>query len=178
MDLAGRVRDKKSVNLPVERTMELEIKRYVRWTEEDGGYSNLRFIPNTVIVTKKPAQTFEESSKDLISQMAFLAERYRTMLALPASKTSKLGGTALYSRQPPIIYGITIVTSKVFFWTMDSAKVGARPRFIQHFEFAEEGMDVWNAIAVAIFLVMARNYMISIKDDLEPDFDESDDPDL
>ncbi|RDW69626.1 hypothetical protein BP6252_08646 [Coleophoma cylindrospora] len=178
IDLAGRVRDKKLVRLPVERVMELEIKRYARWTEEDGGYINLRFIPNTVIVTKRPAQTFQESSHDLISQMTFLAERYRAMLALPTPKIGKLGEIELYSKQPPIIYGITIVASKVFLWTMDSAKIGAKPKFIQHFEFAEEGMDVWNAIAVAIFLVMARNYIISIKDELEPDFDESDDPDL
>jgi hypothetical protein len=38
-------------------------------------------------------------------------------------------------------------------------------------------MDVWNGFAVAILVIMARNYIMTIRDELELDDESSDDPD-
>lgn len=179
VNLAGRVRDKKMANRPEERLMFIEINRYIKWSQDDGGYSKLRFIPNIVVVAGRPDQSSDSLSKNLTTQMQFLADAYRRSLALPPARVNELGEEEMfYARTPPVIYGIVIAHSHSIFWTLDSSKIDAKPKFIWHFDISEKYMDVWNAIAVAIFVVMARNYMMSIKHELEDDNEESSDPDL
>ncbi|KAL3427381.1 hypothetical protein PVAG01_00890 [Phlyctema vagabunda] len=176
--LSSRVKDKQMAKLPEERVMALEVKRYIKWAEEDGGYHKLRFIPNLVVVTSKPTQSQESMSKDIVSQLTFLGNKYRDSLRLPDPYIDEFGELQEFSSQPPIIYGILIARSITLLWTLDSSKRDACPKFISKFDFSEEGMEAWNAIALAIFIVMARNYIMAIKDKLEPDIDTDSDPDL
>ncbi len=40
---------------------------------------------------------------------------------------------------------------------------------IQHFDLTKKDEDVWNGFAVMYIVIMARNYIMSVKDILEVD---------
>jgi hypothetical protein len=109
--------------------------------------------------------------------MMFLAQKHREHLRiLPEGQLHEIGEVAKYRRQPPLLYGIIIAQSMVIFVTLDSANPEAKVRHLTHFDFKEKDMDVWNGFAIAFMVIAARNYIMSIKDDLEiddtPDTDE------
>jgi hypothetical protein len=63
------------------------------------------------------------------------------------------------------------------FVTLDSSDPQARLRHVSHFDFKEKNVDVWNGVAIAIIVIVARNYLMSIKDEFEVDDASSSDPD-
>lgn len=109
--------------------------------------------------------------------MDFLAEKHRANLTLPDSRINEAGETEVYIRHPPLLYGIIVAQTKAIFVTLDSSNSNAKLRHIAHVDFKEEGHAVWNGLAVALVAVVARNYMMSIKDELEDDEEVDDDPD-
>lgn len=82
-----------------------------------------------------------------------------------------------YRRPPPLLYGLIVAQSIVIIVTLDSAKPEATVRHMSHFDLTEKGMDVWNGFAIAFVVIMSRNYILSIKDDLEIDDTPSTDED-
>lgn len=179
VDVASRVRDKREVGSPgEERTLSIAIRQYIKWSESDGGYHNRRFLPVLVVVTARPKQQISSISKEITDQLRFLAKKHRDALALPGPEhVNELGEVKLYSRRPPILYGIIIAQSITIFVTLDSSNPDGKVRTISHFDFKKPRMEVWNALAVAMIVIMARNYMMSIKDELEVDDDPVSDPD-
>lgn len=153
------------------------LKDYIKWSENDGGYLKKRFIPILTVVTGKPNQPTDRISKAITDQMQFLAQKHRDLLILTEPRTNELGEVELYKRQPPLLYGIIVAQTIAIFVTLDSSKPEAKLRHITHFDFKEPKMDVWNGLALAIICVVARNYMMSIKDEFEEDDDSSSDPD-
>jgi hypothetical protein len=177
-DLGWRVQDKADLGLPTERLMSHEIKKYIQWSEKDGGYKKLRIIPVLTVVAARPKEPIESISKKITDQMEFLAEKHREQLALTQLKINEVAHVGRYSRQPPLLYGIIIAQTMAIFVTLNSADPQAKLRHVAHVDFKEKGHAVWSGLAVAIVVVAARNYIMSIKGDLEED-DESttDDPD-
>lgn len=110
--------------------------------------------------------------------MEFLARKHRELLVLPSPRINECGETELYSKQPPLLYGIIVAQTLAIFVTLDSADPEAKLRHIAHVDLKVHGHAVWNGLAIAIVVVIARNYIMSIKDDLEEDDVESSDPDL
>ena len=52
-------------------------------------------------------------------------------------------------------------------------------RLIAMFDFGKEGYDVWNSLAIAIFVIHCRNRMMQLKECLpEPEPSTEEDPDL
>lgn len=82
----------------------------------------------------------------------------------------------MYIRPPPLLYGIIVAHALTMIFTLDSADPDAIVKHLSHSQFTEKKMDVWNELSVAFTVIMARNYIMSIKDELEPD-DEDPDPD-
>lgn len=177
-ELGWRVKDKADLNLPTEKFMAREIKKYIEWSEKDGGYYKLRFIPVLTVVTARPREGIESISKHITDQMDFLAEKHRETLSLPSPQKNDAGEIVLYSRTPPLLYGIIVAQTKAIFVTLDSSDPDAKLRHIAHVDLKEEGHSVWNGLAIAIVAVVARNYMMSIKDDFEEEEEyTSSDPD-
>ena len=153
------------------------LKDYVKWTEKDGGYFKKRFIPVLAVVTGKPHHATDRISKAILDQMQFLAKNHREFLALPEPRINELGEVELYRRQPPLLYGIIVAQTIAIFVTLDSSKPDATLRHIAHFDFKEPKVHVWNGFALAIICVVARNSVMSMKDEFEDEDESESDPD-
>ncbi|KAG0652580.1 hypothetical protein D0Z07_0440 [Hyphodiscus hymeniophilus] len=159
------------------RSIDRALKAYIKWTERDGGYIKKRFLPVLTVVTGKPNQPTDRISKAITNQMQLAAKQHRDHLHLPEPFTNEVGDVEIYRRQPPLLYGIIIAQSITIYVTLDSSKPEAKLRHIAHFDFKEVKMAVWNGFALAIICCVARNYLMSIKDELEEDDESSSDPD-
>jgi hypothetical protein len=161
-----------------EEVIKKEIENYIKWAEFDGGYQNKKYIPITAIVASTPGQDVGSISKTMTDQLEALAAQHRKHLLVEGSnKGTASSALMLYTRTPPLLYGVVIAGAKIVFITFDAAKDDSKPRTIAHFDFDHETMDVWNGFAVAIMVISVRNYMISIREDLDDDDTESSDPD-
>jgi hypothetical protein len=169
LSLGLRVREKVEFGGSVEKLVSKEIANYIKWSEKDGGFSNLRFLPVLTVVTGRPRQTPDSMSDSLTKQLKFLAEKHREHLAHPEGRVNELGEIELYTRQPPLLYGILVAQTVVMFVTLDSSNPDASVRHFNHFNFKDKDMDVWNGFALAFIVIVARNYIMSIKDELEED---------
>jgi len=176
-DLGVRVKDLAKYTNDCVPLMTREIKQVVKWSEWDGGYKRKRFIPVLTIISAKPSQDTDAILKSLRDQMGFLASRHREYLALDEPQVVENGEVELYSSRPPILYGIILAQTMAIFSTLDSSVPEAKTKHIAHFDFKQPGHSVWNGMAIAIIVVMARNYTMSLLETLEDDDSESD-PDL
>jgi hypothetical protein len=82
----------------------------------------------------------------------------------------------------PALYGITASHSVFAFVSYaQPTEEDQIPhlRLIAMFDFHKEGYDVWNSLAIAIFIIHCRNRMMQLKECLpEPEVCEEEDPDL
>jgi hypothetical protein len=178
--LGGRVRALLECHKPQEQLIKKELENYIKWSERDGGYHNKRFIPLLCLVAGHPTQELPVLVKHITDQLEFLALKHRQALAfLPPGRLKEDGEIEMFSRPPPVVYGVIIAHCVTVFVTLDSGKVDAKPKTIAHFDFSNKDMDVWNGFALAILVCMVRNQLMAIKDDMESDHeDEGNDPDL
>ena len=153
-----------------------EIKHYVTWSERDGGFYGKRFVPALYVYQAKANEEFDEISAAASKQMKLLARNHRSYLGVVADEN---GNVQLNpdTRAPPLIYGIIIAQNKVFFMTHDSADPNSGVKLLHHFNLGDKKEGVWNGIAIALLVVAARKYNMSIKDELETDDDEVTDVD-
>lgn len=154
-----------------------EVQNYIKWSEMDGDFRKMRFIPVLAVVSARRKQTTDSLSTAITNQLMFLAQRHREHLAiLPEGQIDENGQVQKYRRQPPLLYGIIVAQTMAIFVTLDSANPEASVRHMTHFDFKDKNMDVWNGFAVAFIVTMSKNYIMSIKDELEvddtPDTDE------
>ncbi|KIN00280.1 hypothetical protein OIDMADRAFT_82128, partial [Oidiodendron maius Zn] len=177
LSLGDRVKDKIEAHRPSERLMSKEIESYIKWSQMDGGFNKLRFVPVLTVVAAAHREAIDSISASITEKMENLAQKHRDELILEEPRTNEVGEVEIYSRQPPLLYGIIVAQSMTIFVTLDSANSEAKIRHLAHFDFKVKDMNVWNGIALAIIAIMARNYLMSIKDELEVDDQESSDPD-
>jgi hypothetical protein len=178
--LGGRVRALLECHKPQEQLIKKELENYIKWSERDGGYTNKRFIPLLCLVTGNPTQELPVLVKHITDQLEFLAMKHRQALALPPpGRLNGLGEVEIFSRPPPVVYGVIIAHCVTVFVTLDSGKIDAKPKTIAHFDFSNKDMDVWNGFALAILVCMVRNQLMAIIDEMESDHEDGGiDPDL
>jgi hypothetical protein len=177
LSLGDRVKDKIEAHRPAERLMSKEIANYVKWSEMDAGVTKLRFVPVLTVVAAGHKEAISSISESITDKMECLAKKHREALKLAEPRANELGEVELYSRQPPLLYGIIIAQAMAIFVTLDSSNPEAKIRHLAHFDFKEKNVNVWNGIALAIIVIVARNYLMSIKDELEANDEDSSDPD-
>jgi hypothetical protein len=82
----------------------------------------------------------------------------------------------------PTLYGITAshsVMAFVSYAPADRERDQPQLRLIAMFDFSKEGYDVWNSLAIAIFVIHCRNRMMQLSECLsEPEVLLEEDPDL
>ena len=145
------------------------IRNYIGWSEKDGGYSRVDFIPVITVVQAKPGETMSELSKKTTECMNDLAIQYREALAIPmkGKGNGKVNRAVMYTRPPPVIYSILVLQRDFIFFTMDSKVEEDVPKLIAKFRCDDANMAFWNAVAIAILVVLVRDYMIPIWGDVE-----------
>lgn len=174
------MRDLLEVRKPPEKLIKKELQNYINWSERDGGYAKHRFIPLLALVAGHPGQKLPDISKAITDQLQFLAQQHRQALAFwkPRQLTDP-DEIQLYSRSPPVLYGMIIAQSIVVFVTLDSATTEANVQTIAHFDFSKKDMDVWNGFAVAILVCMVRNHLMARIGEMQPESAKEEiDPDL
>ncbi|RPB19580.1 hypothetical protein L211DRAFT_621952 [Terfezia boudieri ATCC MYA-4762] len=178
MQLGGRVRDKWESGMFSEKWLGKELGKYVDWAMKDGE------IPSTYtgVFAISGAPIFETCEWRMSKRMSELAERHRTALEtsrqfyasrrgslLPSyltdpSNPSSNPSTLLPSPLPPHgeappanLYGFAIVGCVVALVTLNTAKLEAPTRTLLVVDYLDHRMDVWNAIAIALVVVQARD---------------------
>ncbi|KJZ77959.1 hypothetical protein HIM_02596 [Hirsutella minnesotensis 3608] len=73
-----------------------------------------------------------------------------------------------YRRRPPVVYGLFVLRTSVFLLTVDSAKgETATVSFHEDMHFADFKRSLWNGLTVAIAVCLARDELMSRRDDFE-----------
>ncbi|TQS34933.1 hypothetical protein Golomagni_04664 [Golovinomyces magnicellulatus] len=172
LNLGVRVRDNLLTGAPTNKLIAREIHNYIKWSERDGKYSKMRFLPVLTTVIARPKQTMNSLSAAINSQMNFLARRHRETLVIPEThdeQENSVRNKDKYVKQPPLLYGVIVAHTVIIFVTLDSANEDATVKHMQHFDFRDQGADAWIGFAIAILVIVARNYIMSIKKELEDD---------
>lgn len=115
---------------------------------------------------------------EMLCKLGDLHEQWREALQIEA--TGQQGATIV--PEVPTLYGVTASHTVMAFASYappTEDNDNAQLRLIAMFDFGKEGYDVWNSLAVAIFVIHCRNRMVQLKDCLpEPELLTDDDPDL
>lgn len=169
-----------SINAPddtSERRMYRVIFQFNRWAEKDGDYWKRRILPVLTLIRKKPGQSTDRILKNITNQMTFLAKRHREYLGAVENED---GSVKLdpNRRTPPLLYGILIMSRLVIVVTLDSADPKASIKTMRDFNLAEGTQSVWNGLGIAMVVMVARNYLLAIKDEFEIDDTPEQDDDL
>ncbi|KAL2070738.1 hypothetical protein VTL71DRAFT_13764 [Oculimacula yallundae] len=172
--LGIRVRDKLSVGGFPEKMVAKEIQNYIKWAERDGGYHKKRFIPVHTVVAARSSQTAGSIGVALASQMKFLSEKHRASLRI--SDVDSPEGE-VFSKPLPLLYGLVVAQTKVILVTHDSAQPDTESKVLSTLDLTNKDMDVWNGFAIAFTVIAARNYLMSMIDELEPDNSMTEDED-
>lgn len=143
------------------------IKNYLRWSYKDAECEHRQFLPYVTITTSKPAHRLDRTLLAHLvdktsSQMETLAAEHRRDLALTADTPNELGP---WRRPPPVIYGFLIVQRNVCCFTVDCTRVGMRPRYVMNCVLKKPEEAFWNAIWIAMVIVMARNTLIKHREE-------------
>ncbi|KAF2736100.1 hypothetical protein EJ04DRAFT_463485 [Polyplosphaeria fusca] len=187
LGLGARARDAVLTDAPL-RTPELWIRRFVlrynAWAERDGelafpfpDLSLFDIVHGGKGVSPKKLET------RILQKLSHRASQWSEAFALQASANASSSRRSSLSSEPttpdvPTLYGI--VTSHTVMAFVCYEPVAPKPflRTVALFDFSQEGYDVWNALAIAIFCIHCRNRMIQLQEFL-PNFvlDPDSDPD-
>lgn len=182
IDVGSRVRDAWHTRAHI-RTPAYQINRavekYTAWAMKDGGvdtiWSKLPLFETVAFATNVETSVAE---RDMICKLGSLHDQWST--ALQTETTGHRMSPA--GPDVPTLYGITASHTVMAFASYapptEENKV-AHLRLIAMFDFGKDGFDVWNSLAIAIFVVHCRNRMMQLRDYLpHPNAAVEEDPDL
>lgn len=111
--LGIRVREMLEVGGNPEKLVARAIKRYLKWSERDGGLTKLIYFPVHAIVYVRSSQTVDSITAAIKSQMKFLGEKHRANLAIPGGQMNEFGELQMYRRPLPVMYGLIVAPVSV-----------------------------------------------------------------
>lgn len=130
-------------------------------------------------VSKDVSSTVLETKT--LTKLGRLYELWKSTLTSRAA-TQSFTSLSPNMLEVPTLYAVSAShTIMAFVRYLPATKENRAPGLglIAMFDFGKEGFDVWNALAVAIFVVHCRNRMMQLKEHLpEPDVPVQKDPDL
>jgi hypothetical protein len=178
-------------NLRPEPVLGRTVRKYISWALADVGLhpqQRPNAIPVHTLVTMKRGETTQATITTISERLHKLAHRYRTAYGVresiePTDSTFVSNDhTASEDSNLPILTGLMICSSLVAVVTLNPATQSGAPfrntagdrqslqaakdesgvRFIATFDFSDEGMDVWNALAIAICVMRIRKTMLEL----------------
>lgn len=164
--LGARVRDRVRFGLSPVETLQREFESYYRWSIEDARLSNVEHIPALSIAAALPDESVASVVGRLTDQMHDRGNQYRA-LWLDETLCTVYDNEQYYFHDLPTLYGVTINYTIVSFLTYDVAKPGQSLKCLASFNFQQAGQDVWNALAVSILFIRARDYLIELENEGE-----------
>lgn len=167
------------------------VQRYIDWALADAGLhpqQRPNAIPVHTLATMRQHETTQSTITTISEKLHELADRYRTAYSVRESIETKDSasvsseGTNSEDSRLPVLTGLMICSSLIAVVTLNPATQSSahvrsssisRPslqaakdesgvRFIATFDFSEEGMDVWNGLAIAICVMRIRKTMLEL----------------
>ncbi|MCJ1378498.1 hypothetical protein MMC17_001597 [Xylographa soralifera] len=201
LELGARVRDCVSLNIPPEKLITHYIQQYIKWSHQDGDLATKNPIPALKIVTARGNEPVEDVVDRASQELHDLGHQYRENWLLPKSPKAPKPPKAQAAdgvdntadidvdeeeeeEEPdefypplPTVYGLVITYTTVSLVTCDSNQPDREMKALALFDFMLDDQDVWNAFAIAIVVVWARDYLVSLGWDDVPQIAKID-PDL
>ncbi len=156
-----RCRDNILFKLNPERSLSRGIQAYIKWSLMDGGLAYKPHIPLTTISAARPSEPVQRVVDRVTTQLYALGDQYRTKWRHPDCKISD--SKQIYTHNLPTLYGFVVISSVVAVVTNDSSVKGKPVRTLATYDFKHLGQDVWNALAIGIVVVKARNYLLQLE---------------
>ena len=177
--------------LPPEPVLRRTVRNYIAWALADVDLHPLQrpnAIPVHTIVAMRRGDTAQATITTISERLHELADRYRTIYGVRESIEPKDSasvsseGTNSEDCHLPVLTGLMICSSLIAVVTLNpaiqntaqiratknqrrslqAAKDESGVRFIATFDFSENGMDVWNALAIAICVMRIRKTMLEL----------------
>ena len=181
-DLGGRARDawqtRARVRTPADHIARA-VKNYTRWAMKDGRVDHFwSELPLFDTVTFPRNVDPSVGEYQMLSKLSDLHDRWHQALQIEAGEDC----LSAASPEVPTLYGVTAShTVMAFASYAPPTEENETPqlRLIAMFDFGKEGYDVWNSLAIAIFVIHCRNRMMQLKECLsEPNLSTDEDLDL
>jgi hypothetical protein len=167
------------------------VRKYISWALADVGLhpqQRPNAIPIHTLVTMRRGEDTQATITTISEKLHKLADRYRTIYGVRESIEPKDSasvsseGTSSEDSHLPVLTGLMICSSLLAVVTLNpatqstahvrtssnlrrslqAAKDESGVRFIATFDFSEDGMDVWNALAIAICVMRIRRTMLEL----------------
>ena len=185
LNLGDRVRAKQLIKLDPGHWIKHEINAYVRWSLRDAPlYKKVGYAPMLAVQVAGASRNGHELQVRMVKRLRRLSREWRQALdELP--KTEKI-------EQPPSVYGIIVSQTVLAFVAYIPKQIedegdelidpASELHTVGLFDYSDGGYDVWNTLAVAIFVIHCRNQLVELVEAapsiITGDKPESPDPDL
>ena len=141
----------------IARTIEKELKRYIKWAMQDAGLDHYEFMPNISIKRFDSAKINKRNTARMIERYFHdWAVDYRAYYAEMPGVTP-----------PRLLYGLVIIQHAVMLLTIDSARPKAKARCFADFNIAQEDQWLDSSLNIAIPIHLARKRLVQMAEDLQ-----------
>jgi hypothetical protein len=164
------------------------VLKYNKWALRDAGledvWHNISLF-KTISCHKRVSP--EVMQAKMLRKLNKLAATWRDALRMremEKAQNTKHGKSRAVDLEPapmvPTLYGVFASHTLLAFTSYDAHAAKPVLRSVAMFDFGQEGYDVWNSLAVAIFVIHCRNRLLDLQEFLPtPSQTSSDsDPDL
>lgn len=152
------------------------IVKYNRWALRDGNIEHLwRDISLFDVISCNKKVNSKVAEAKMIRKLNKRADQWREALQVRRMQEEQFKGKGRaqdVEDRPEIttLYGIVAIHTIMAFVAYDINATRPLLRTVAMFDLGQEGYDVWNSLAIAIFVIHCRNRLIQLKDALpEPE---------
>lgn len=170
--LGGRVRDAVLQKAPI-RTAEVHIRsavlKYNRWALRDGKVEHLwRDISLFDVISCNKKVNSKVAEAKMIRKLNKRADQWREAIHIRQMQDEQLKGkgrAADIEDRPEVttLYGIVAIHTIMAFVAYDMNATRPLLRTVAMFDLGQEGYDVWNSLAIAIFVIHCRNRLMQLQ---------------
>jgi hypothetical protein len=174
IELGARARDS-IISDAAQRTPEQIIRRgiwsYVKWATTDGKVDAAYNIP--VLAFESGANDVPTSTLqvNLLRKLGYIASQYKDAFRIRSSverdedgeeSVEPLSEAEEFTYKLPTLYGALVSHTVMAIVSYDILAPTPCLRTVAIFDFGQESYDVWNSLAVAIFVIHCRNVMMEL----------------
>ncbi|EPS43296.1 hypothetical protein H072_2711 [Dactylellina haptotyla CBS 200.50] len=159
VNIGGQVRDRTEINpsAPVEPLIYQEIKNFLTWAEKDAETSTSSIL--TVNYNRNKKATSKTTSERTERKMKSMANELRGKNQRPQSSNlfQDSIGDPETPKAPTVVYGVTVYNCVAAISSLSSENAETNVKTLVVLDWTDIGLDIWNAIAIAILVVSCRN---------------------
>ncbi|KAK6539791.1 hypothetical protein TWF694_009983 [Orbilia ellipsospora] len=160
VNVGGQVRDRTEINpsAPVEPLIYQEIKNFLSWAEKDADISISSILTVNYSRKKASSKTASERTERKMRVLASDLSTKNKEVSVKATLQVSVSKDDVESpRTPTVVYGVTVYNCVAAISSLGCENTGANVKTLAVLDWTDIGLDIWNAIAVAILIISCRN---------------------